>query len=112
MVQYITLEFLQKHSGNVRGMGPRIVVEGAYAACQHSSPFVLNGSSKVCPGVKTRSSINCWTRRHEVDQENAFSVPKKEAMIFFNEIEVLNFFILGKRVLHHCNDCCLDSGEW
>jgi hypothetical protein len=31
MVQYTPLEFLQKRSGDVRGMGPRFVVEKAHA---------------------------------------------------------------------------------
>jgi len=32
MVQYIPLEFFQKPCGDVRGMGPRVVVEQAHAA--------------------------------------------------------------------------------
>ena len=31
MVQYIPLEFLQKHSGDMHGMGPHVVVEQAHA---------------------------------------------------------------------------------
>ena len=54
-------------------MGPRVVVEQAHAVWQHSSPFVLNGLLKPCQGVRICSGINCCARRHEVDQENAFS---------------------------------------
>ena len=75
MVQYIPLEFFQKCSGDVRGIGSRVVVEHAHAAWQNSFPFVLNGS-KPCQGVTIWRGINCWARRHEVDQENAFSVPE------------------------------------
>ena len=39
--------------------------------------------------------INCCARRHEVDQENAFSVPENGCHDFFTEIEVLNFLVLG-----------------
>ena len=35
-----------------------------------------------------------------------------DAMIFFTEIEVLNFLVLQECVWHHCCDCCLDSGVW
>jgi len=37
---------------------------------------------------------------------------KTDAMIFFTEIKVLNFFVLGECVWRHCSDCCLDSGVW
>jgi len=32
MVQYISLEFFQKHSGDMHGMGPHVVVEQAHSA--------------------------------------------------------------------------------
>jgi hypothetical protein len=43
----------------VRGMGPRVVVEQAHAAQQHSRPFVFNGSSKPWQGVTICNGINC-----------------------------------------------------
>ena len=41
-----------------------------------------------------------------------FLSQKTDAMIFFTEIEVLNFLVLGECVWSHCSDCCLDSGAW
>jgi len=38
-----------------------------------------------------------------------FLSQKTDAMIFFTEIEVLNFLVLGECVWRHCSDCCLDS---
>jgi hypothetical protein len=59
MVQYIPLEYFQKRCDDVRGMGPRVVVEQAHAELKHSRPFVFNGSSKPCQGVTTCNGINC-----------------------------------------------------
>ena len=57
--------------------------------------FVLNGSSKPCQGITICSGINCCARRHEVDQENAYSVAENGRHDFFTEIEVLNFWFWG-----------------
>ena len=84
VVQYIPLEFLQKHFGDVHRMGLRVVVEQAHAVLQHSPLFVLNGSSKLCQCVTICSGINCCARRHEVDHENAFSVPENGRHDFFH----------------------------
>jgi len=84
MVQYIPLEFFQKRSGDVRGMGPRVVVEQTHTAWRHSPPFVLNGSSKPCQGVTICSGLNCCARWHEVDQKNTFSVPENGRHDFFH----------------------------
>ena len=84
MVQYIPLEFFQKRSSDVRGMGPRVVVEQAHAAWQHSPSFVLNGSSNPCQGVIICSGINCCAKRYEIDQENVFSVPENGRFDFFS----------------------------
>ena len=92
MFQYIPLEFFQKHSGDVRGMGPCVDVEQAHATWQHSPPFVLNGSSKPHQGVTIRSSINCCTRTHEVNQENAFPVPENGRHDFFHWNSSFEFF--------------------
>ena len=111
-VQYILLEFFQRHSGDMCRMGPRVGMEQAHAAWWHSPSFVLNGSSKPCQGVTICSGINCCTRRQEIDQENAFSVLENGRHEFFTEIEVLNFLVLGECVWCHCSDCCLNSGMW
>ena len=41
-----------------------------------------------------------------------FLPQKTDAMIFFTEIEVLNFWVLGECIWRHYSDCCLDSGVW
>ena len=46
--------------------------------------FVFNDSLKPCQGVTICSGINCCARRHEVDQENAFSVPENGRHDFFS----------------------------
>ena len=41
-----------------------------------------------------------------------FLSQKMDTMIFFTEIEILNFFVLGECIWRHCSDCCLVSGVW
>jgi hypothetical protein len=44
----------------------------------------------------TTEAVNCCARRHEVDQENAFSIPENvRHQFFFTEMEILNFLVLG-----------------
>ena len=102
----------QKRSGDVRGMGPRVVMEQAHAAWQHSSPFVLNGLLKPCQGVRICSSINCCTRKHEVDQENAFSVPENRRNDFFHwDLKFWIFWFWGS-ASGSIPMTWLDSGVW
>jgi len=80
---YLTRIFPEAQWGRAQNGAARCRGAGTRRVTTFPS-FVFIDSSKPCQGVTVCSGISCFARRHEVDQENAFSVPEKGRHDFFH----------------------------
>jgi hypothetical protein len=83
-----------------------------YTVCQHSTPFVLNGSTQFFLVFSNTLLTLLWSLVAWIPPSALLSCPRKQLPSIFWQVDnvCLNFFgLFGECVCIHCFDCSLAS---
>jgi hypothetical protein len=85
-------------------MQKRVVMEGRYTVCQHSTPYIPNGPNTILFGVSQYSSAVCFgSLLHEFHYQHLLLVSENRCNQLYGRQRLFKLFGLSGECVHvHC----------